>query len=235
MDVLMSAAAVREGPATGSTAGSASLGRGSRVDTSITIVPCTENFETQVPTTVTIQFLVYDEFESNFSASTSVTCWAELQLDEISNVFLPPPARAARSDVRRRRVCGRPPPPQSGFMVVAEADAQPVAQRTVCTRNGRRQRARRRRAARAGPDHHPSRSASVARSARRTRTMRGGRDDLPPRFRFQGRRRSCRSPGVSGARAQSPHPTLTARISAVYRVESRSARQGRAGGQVGSA
>src|SRR5262249_12460393 len=45
------------------------------VFTELTVVPCTENFETQIPTTVTLQFLSFNEFESQFSVSTSVTCW----------------------------------------------------------------------------------------------------------------------------------------------------------------
>ena len=100
----------------------ASLEEDSRSDTSITIIPCTQNFETQVPTTVTIQFLAYDEFESNFSASTSVTCWAELGLDEISNIFLPPPAGPLQETFVQTRM--RPAAATaSGFMVVANTKA----------------------------------------------------------------------------------------------------------------
>jgi hypothetical protein len=94
------------------------LGEDSHVDTFITVIPCTENFESQVPTTVTIQFLVYDEFESNFSASTSVTCWAELELRDISNVFLPPPLGPLNRTFAQTRM--RPSnQTASGFMVVA--------------------------------------------------------------------------------------------------------------------
>jgi hypothetical protein len=82
------------------------------------VVPCTQNFETQVPTSVTIQFLVFDEFESSFSASTTVTCWAELGLDEISNVFLPPPLGPLDRTFVQTRM--RPSnATESGFMVVA--------------------------------------------------------------------------------------------------------------------
>jgi len=52
-------------------------------DTELTIVPCTQNFETQIPTTVTLQFLTFNEFESQFSVSTSVTCWGNFRLGDM--------------------------------------------------------------------------------------------------------------------------------------------------------
>ena len=52
----------------------------SDVSTNITVVPCTENFETQSPPLVTLQFRVYNEFEQFFSASTSFTCWGSFDL-----------------------------------------------------------------------------------------------------------------------------------------------------------
>lgn len=58
----------------------------SEVDVSWTFVPCTENFETQNPTTVTIAIDTWNEFEQPFSSSTTVTCWAELKLDDINPV-----------------------------------------------------------------------------------------------------------------------------------------------------
>ena len=62
-------------------------GTDSSVDTRITIVPCTENFETQEPTTVTIQLLTWNEFEQPFSSSVQVTCWADLALEDINPAF----------------------------------------------------------------------------------------------------------------------------------------------------
>jgi hypothetical protein len=118
------------GMASNGTARDPVLQRGSRVDTSITVVPCTENFETQVPTTVTIQFLVFDEFESSFSASTSVTCWADLQLDQISNIFTPPPVGPLDRTFVQTRM--RPAnATQSGFMVVAEQTSD-MGELTLC-------------------------------------------------------------------------------------------------------
>lgn len=58
---------------------------GSSVTTSITVVPCTQNFMTQAPPVVTMQFVIYNEFEQRFSASTSVTCWADLTLATIDS------------------------------------------------------------------------------------------------------------------------------------------------------
>jgi hypothetical protein len=63
------------------------LGAGSSVISEITIVPCSQDFENQIPSTVTLQFKIYNEFESVFSASTSVTCWKEIALGDIANVF----------------------------------------------------------------------------------------------------------------------------------------------------
>lgn len=52
----------------------------SQVTTNLTIVPCTENFETQQPPPVTLQFRVYNEYEQFFSASTTFTCWGSFDL-----------------------------------------------------------------------------------------------------------------------------------------------------------
>ena len=52
----------------------------SEVTTNITVVPCTENFETQTPPPITLQFKVYNEYEQFFSASTTFTCWGSFDL-----------------------------------------------------------------------------------------------------------------------------------------------------------
>lgn len=59
----------------------------SSIQTSVTIVPCTQNFETQDPETVTLQLLTYDEFENRLSSSTQLTCWADLDLRDIDFIF----------------------------------------------------------------------------------------------------------------------------------------------------
>lgn len=63
------------------------VGAGSSVSTSVTILPCTQNFETQVPVQVIAQFMITNEFEEVLSASTSVTLWADLPLSSISQAF----------------------------------------------------------------------------------------------------------------------------------------------------
>ena len=55
----------------------------SSVTTELTVVPCTENFETQAPTSVTLQFDTTNEFESHFSVSTTVTCWGNFRLSDL--------------------------------------------------------------------------------------------------------------------------------------------------------
>jgi hypothetical protein len=51
--------------------------------TELTLVPCSENLENQLPGKVTVQFVVYNEFEQAFSTSTTVTCYLNLPLDQI--------------------------------------------------------------------------------------------------------------------------------------------------------
>ncbi|MBI1818683.1 MAG: hypothetical protein HYR72_27175 [Deltaproteobacteria bacterium] len=62
------------------------LGDKSEVLTEVTIVPCTENFEAQKPSSVVVQFQVTNEFEETFSASTTVTCWGNFELSEVNSV-----------------------------------------------------------------------------------------------------------------------------------------------------
>lgn len=63
------------------------LGPTSQVRTELTLVPCTENFETQAPTKVIAQFQITNEFEETFSASTTVACWGNFFLDQINMIF----------------------------------------------------------------------------------------------------------------------------------------------------
>jgi hypothetical protein len=94
-------------------------GGDSEVNTSIAVVPCAQNFETQVPETVTIQFAIINEFEIVFSTSTSVTCWAELDLvDDISTIFSRDSLGSDFVQTFMRPATGT----NSGFMVVATED-----------------------------------------------------------------------------------------------------------------
>jgi hypothetical protein len=54
-----------------------------QVTTDLTLVPCSEDFATQVPLTTTVQFLVFNEFEQRLSTSRPVTCFQEFHISDI--------------------------------------------------------------------------------------------------------------------------------------------------------
>jgi hypothetical protein len=53
--------------------------------TDLTLIPCSEDFENQIAGRVTAQFLIVNEFEQKFSASTTVTCWANFFLYQVDS------------------------------------------------------------------------------------------------------------------------------------------------------
>ncbi|HSP98390.1 MAG TPA: hypothetical protein VL049_14275, partial [Candidatus Dormibacteraeota bacterium] len=53
--------------------------------TDLTLIPCTQDFENNVPKSVTVQFAIFNEFEERFSASTTVTCWANFYLFQVDS------------------------------------------------------------------------------------------------------------------------------------------------------
>jgi hypothetical protein len=55
------------------------------IRTELTLVPCSEDFENIVPGKVTVQFAIVNEFEQNFSASTTVDCWLNVRLADITS------------------------------------------------------------------------------------------------------------------------------------------------------
>jgi len=57
------------------------VGPGSEVETNWTIVPCTQDFESQRPESVTIFIETFNEFEQAFSSFANVTCWGDLELN----------------------------------------------------------------------------------------------------------------------------------------------------------
>jgi hypothetical protein len=85
------------------------------VETAWTIVPCTQNFETQAPETVTIDINTWNEFETAFSSSARVTCWDELGLDEINPVTFSYAALGTSFAQSRLRPSSQT---ASGFMIV---------------------------------------------------------------------------------------------------------------------
>ena len=91
------------------------IGPGSTVTTNVTIVPCAQNLDTKVPASVTAEFLITNEFEETLSASTTVTCWADLALAAINAVFQP---GLLGSDYAHTRIS--PGSGSGGFIVVAE-------------------------------------------------------------------------------------------------------------------
>ena len=85
------------------------------VNTSWTIVPCTQNFETQAPETVTIFIETWNEFEQAFSSFATVTCWDELELSEINPVTFGYNALGTAFAQTRLRSSAQT---QAGFMMV---------------------------------------------------------------------------------------------------------------------
>jgi len=67
------------------------------VNTELTLVPCSQDLENQVPSTVTVQFLVYNSFEERFSASTTVTCYLSTLLSDIDAATNPANSVFARN------------------------------------------------------------------------------------------------------------------------------------------
>ncbi len=62
-------------------------GGSSSVETEVTLVPCTQDFENSIPGQVVVQFKVTNEFEELLSASTTVTCWSNFRLQDVGQVF----------------------------------------------------------------------------------------------------------------------------------------------------
>jgi len=54
-----------------------------KVTTSLTLVPCSEDFLRQAPLSTPVQFLVFNEFEQRFSTSRIVTCFDDIRLSNI--------------------------------------------------------------------------------------------------------------------------------------------------------
>jgi len=130
------------------------LGQGpSQVNTELTIVPCSEDFEYQIPAAVTIQFVMTNEFEQAFSTSTTVTCWGNFRLNTIGTgsfgrifdvSFLGTRFVQTRMEAATTDGAGNPAP---GFLAVAEEfhraptnSAHPVTSRAAVNLHGEGQR-----------------------------------------------------------------------------------------------
>jgi hypothetical protein len=88
---------------------------GSNIRTELTVVPCTEDLENQAPSSVTVQFLVTNEYETTLSASTTYTCWGNSDLEDINpNAFTRDALDTDFAQTRIRAVG------QGGVLLVAE-------------------------------------------------------------------------------------------------------------------
>lgn len=56
---------------------------GDTVRTELTFVPCSQDFNLQIPKRITVQFLVFNEFEQRFSTSRPVECLTTVPLSDI--------------------------------------------------------------------------------------------------------------------------------------------------------
>ncbi len=92
-------------------------GDGSSVRTEVTIVPCTENFETQEPETVTIFIERWNEFEQPISASLRMACWESVFLGDINPVAFDFATMGTAFGQTRMRPTSQT---RSGFMVVGQ-------------------------------------------------------------------------------------------------------------------
>ncbi len=86
--------------------------------TTLTLVPCTDDFLDQIPGTSVAQFLVFNEFEQRFSTSKSVDCFFE---SAISGIDTPDPTRSIFSILVQGTLAGqtRIRPIGSGLVGVA--------------------------------------------------------------------------------------------------------------------
>jgi hypothetical protein len=57
--------------------------------TELTLVPCSEDFENQIPGRVTVHFIVTNQFEQRFSASTTVTCFLNVLVTDLDSAIDP--------------------------------------------------------------------------------------------------------------------------------------------------
>jgi hypothetical protein len=62
------------------------LGPGSEVTNRLTLVPCTHDFENQVPAQVGLRIFSYDEFEDQLSGNITFTCRFDADLDDALQV-----------------------------------------------------------------------------------------------------------------------------------------------------
>lgn len=115
----------------------------SSVTTELTIVPCTQDLERLERPQITVQFLLVNEFEELFSASTTVDCWGNFRLSDVAfNVF-----DEAVIGSRFVQTFLRSAPDGIGFLAIAEefhlqASGTPIQRRVAFNLHGQGTRAR---------------------------------------------------------------------------------------------
>lgn len=90
--------------------------------TRLTFAPCGQDFRTQQPQRLTLQFEVVNELEQRFSTSASVDCWAELALGDVNPIFTREVLGADSVQTRVRSSAAS----ASGFVVVQQTDFTPA-------------------------------------------------------------------------------------------------------------
>jgi hypothetical protein len=104
---------------------------GDSVTTELTLVPCTEDFQHQSVLKVTVQFLVFNEFEQRLSTSRPVTCYDDIKLSNIDT-------RSSANSIFNAAVMGTLTG-QTRIRGVPDSNAQctaPLAPFPCCTGNG---------------------------------------------------------------------------------------------------
>jgi hypothetical protein len=53
--------------------------------TDLTLIPCSQDFENAIPSSVTVQFEIFNEFEQRLTASTTITCFKNFFLFQVDS------------------------------------------------------------------------------------------------------------------------------------------------------
>jgi hypothetical protein len=101
--------------------GTGNLALRSATLTDLTLVPCTQDFENSIPSSVTVQFRVYNEFEQLLTTSTTVDCWSDFFLYEVTSPNNPENSQFSRGIVGTTYAQTRIIPNKDGGAVIGVA------------------------------------------------------------------------------------------------------------------
>jgi hypothetical protein len=90
------------------------------VTTNLTLAPCSEDIENLVPSSSTVNFDVWDEYEVRFSASLTVDCWFSGDLNKINSQAFVSTMAGGALDSFSAHTRIRPNPGAPGVLGVAE-------------------------------------------------------------------------------------------------------------------